>query len=115
MRVRSLLLMVSVLCLFVLAPASVLSQGNTVTAGFGTATIDGAAWPGEWANAGKVDLFHVVEPVDVDGLLPDREVRGSQADGVTGELWVMHNATHFFMATILNMDSGTRGLKGSLF
>jgi hypothetical protein len=95
----------SVICLLVLFPASALSQRPTVTAGCGTATIDGAAWPGEWANAGKVDLFTVVDQIEVDAPFADWEVRGSQADEVTGELWVMHNATHFFLATILDMDS----------
>ena len=56
MKLRSLLLMVSVLCLFVLAPASVLSQGPTVTAGCGAATIDGVMSPGEWDNATRVEL-----------------------------------------------------------
>ena len=50
MKLRALLLMVSVICLFMLAPAAALSQGPSVTAGCGAATVDGVMSPGEWAG-----------------------------------------------------------------
>ena len=105
MKPRWLLLAVSVICIMVLFPAAALSQGPTVDAGCGTANIDGRARPREWASAGKVDLFPQVENDNVDTLVPEREVRGSNASTVTGEMWVMNDLSHVYLAVILNMDS----------
>lgn len=105
MKQRWLLLAVSVICLLMLFPASALSQRPTVTAGCGTATIDGAAWPAEWANAGKVDLFPMVESAaKVQSPIPLPEVEASQANDVSGELWVMNDASRFYVATTLALD-----------
>ena len=108
MKARWLLLGVSVICLLVLFPAAALSQGATVNAGCGTATIDGVAWQSEWASAGKVQLFGWETDqaeVEVPIVLPD--VGASQADSVRGQLWVMNDASNLYLATRLNLDDAT--------
>ncbi|MGB3903712.1 MAG: PEP-CTERM sorting domain-containing protein, partial [Anaerolineae bacterium] len=105
MKPRWLLLAVSVICIMVLFPAAALSQGPTVDAGCGTANIDGRARPREWASAGKVDLYPLDGAREHPAFVPEREVRGSQADMVTGEMWVMNDLSHFYLAVILNLDS----------
>jgi hypothetical protein len=106
MKPRWLLLAVSVICLLALFPAVALSQASRVHAGCGTATIDGYAWPAEWANAGKVELSgwptngasQAKVPID----LP--EVDASQPAEASGELWVMNDMNHFYIATTLTLD-----------
>jgi len=108
MKPRWLLLGVSVICLLVLFPAAALSQGATVNAGCGTATIDGRASPSEWANAGKVELFGWADEqadVEVPVVLPD--VEASQAGSVRGHLWVMNDASNLYLALKLNLDNAT--------
>jgi hypothetical protein len=108
MRPRWLLLAVSVICLLLLFPASAMSQGARVNAGCGTATIDGYAWPSEWANAGKVQLFGLEEKgakADVPVALPDVEF--SNGGPVQGQLWVMNDSDKFYMATRLSFDNVT--------
>ena len=106
MKPRWLLLAVSVICLLALFPAAALSQASRVNAGCGTATIDGQAWPAEWANAGRVELSgwatnHVSQPkAPID--LP--EVDATQAGEASGELWVMNDMNRFYMATTLTLD-----------
>jgi hypothetical protein len=105
MKPRWLLLGVSVICLLALFPAAALSQGRRVHAGCGTATIDGQAWPAEWANAGKVNLVPMEENgAVVESPIPLPEVGASLADDVSGELWVMNDANRFYMATTLALD-----------
>jgi hypothetical protein len=105
MKPRWLLLGVSVICLLALFPAAALSQGWRVDAGCGTATIDGQAWPAEWANAGKVDLFPLeVSAAKAQSPISPPEVGASQADDVSGEMWVMHDTSRFYVATTLQLD-----------
>jgi hypothetical protein len=105
MRPRWLLLAVSEVCLLVLFPAAALSQGASVNAGCGTATVDGVLYPREWENAGKVQLVGwpvVSGEMEHPVALPD--VESSQADSVSGELWVMNDADYLYLATTLNLD-----------
>jgi hypothetical protein len=57
MRPRWLLLGVSVVCLLLLFPAAVLSQGSRVDVGCGTAKTDGIKSPGEWDSATPVQMY----------------------------------------------------------
>jgi hypothetical protein len=105
MRPKWLLLAMSVICLLVLFPAAALSQGASVNAGCGTATIDGVLYPREWENAGKVKL----SASELDGVGPELpvalpDVNASQADAVSGELWVMNDTGKMYLATTLNLD-----------
>jgi hypothetical protein len=105
MKRRWLLLAVSVICLLALFPAAALSQPATVNAGCGTATIDGYARPAEWANAGKVALFpDTARDSNVHSPFAPPETEASQADEVSGELWVMNDMNHFYMAVSLRLD-----------
>jgi hypothetical protein len=109
MKSRSLLLMVSVICLFVLAPASVLSQGPTVTAGCGAATVDGVMSPGEWDPATRVALA----PVPNDVLPPDwvgEQGSGdvSPAQAPTGWLYLMNDGDRFlYVGAVMTLDNIT--------
>ena len=91
MRLRWLLLMVSVVCLMVLAPASVLSQETTVIAGCGTATVDGALSPGEWESATQVGLSPYVGPGNTE---------------VEGWLRLMNDETKLYLATEVFLEGG---------
>lgn len=104
MRSRWLLLTVSVLCLLVLFPAAALSQGPRLNAGCGSATADGEISPGEWENAGRVALFG--EEAEAMVYAPSRcpDVEGTQAEGVSGELWAMNDAHHLYLAVTLALD-----------
>jgi hypothetical protein len=109
MKSRSLLLMVSVICLFVLAPASVLSQGPTVTAGCGAATVDGVMSPGEWDPATRVALAAVPN----SALAPEwagehgyGEVSPAQAP--TGWLYLMNDGDRFlYVGAVITLDNIT--------
>jgi len=105
-RPRWLLLAVSVICVLLLFPAAAMSQVPRVDAGCGTAVIDGVLRQREWANAGKVDLFHWEDGAvqfEPPVALPD--VGASQADSVSGELWVMNDASKMYLAITLNLDN----------
>ncbi len=109
MKSKSLLLMVSVICLFVLAPASVLSQGPTVTAGCGAATVDGVMSPGEWDPATRVAL--AAGPTNT--LAPEwagehgyGEVSPAQAP--TGWLYLMNDGdTFLYVGAVMTFDNIT--------
>ncbi len=111
MKSRSLLLMVSVLCLFVLAPASVLSQGPTVTAGCGAATVDGVMSPGEWAPATRVALA----PVENENSITHPGWAGEQGSGEvspaqapTGWLYLMNDGDRFlYVGAVMTFDNIT--------
>jgi hypothetical protein len=81
MKHRWLLLMASLFSLLVLFPATALSQGPTVHAGCGTATIDGVVGPGEWAPAAVVDM-------------------ASPSAASQGTLLVMNDLTHLYVAQV---------------
>ena len=109
MKLRALLLMVSLICLFVLAPASVLSQGPMVTAGCGAATVDGVMSPGEWGDATRVPLA-AVGTNDVveqrDGAVLDGDVTPAQAE--SGWLYLMNDgARYLYVAALMRFDSIT--------
>jgi len=99
------LLAASVISLLAVCPAAALSQPATVDAGCGTATIDGHARPIEWTNAGKVGLFPDIAGATEVGnpvTLPNAQV--SPAQKVSGELWVMNDTSHLYMAVSLSLD-----------
>jgi hypothetical protein len=105
MRPRWLLLAVGVICLLALFPAAAMSQGSRVSAGCGTADVDGYAWPAEWANAGKVPLHsEMVAAPQAPSPLPPPDVDVSQVGEVSGEMWVMHDESRFYMATTVELD-----------
>lgn len=105
MKPRWLLLGVSVLCLLLVFPAAVLSQGYSVDAGCGTATIDGYVGGSEWANAGTVPLY---EGVTIDAANPSgvrfEGVGPSQAQLGTG--FVMNDGSFLYLGAILNDPEG---------
>lgn len=110
MKPRWLLLTVSLICLFVLAPASALSQGPTVTAGCGTATIDGTLSSGEWETATRLawsEEEHDMVPIDPAYADQDRgggEVSPSQG-ALAGWLFVMNDANYLYLGTNVTLDS----------
>lgn len=85
MKHRWLLLLASVLCLLVLFPAAALSQGPTVNAGCGTATIDGVVGLGEWAPAVVVDMV-------------------APSVGWHGDLLVMNDLAHLYVAHVATFE-----------
>jgi hypothetical protein len=109
MNPRWLLLAVSVICLLTVLPTAALSQGASVSAGCGTPTIDGHAWSIEWANAGKVDLIPAVIPPSSQAVspIPLPDVETSQLDEASGEMWVMHDESYFYLAGSLVLDHAT--------
>ena len=102
MRPRWLLLGVSVLCLLVLFPAAALSQGRTVDAGCGTATIDGYVGGSEWANAGTLPLYEqdlLDAPASPTGL----HLGGADASQLRlGTAYFMNDGSFLYLGAILN-------------
>jgi hypothetical protein len=96
MKLRWLLLAAGVVCLLGVAPASVLSQGPTVEAGCGSATIDGIMSPGEWDAAGRVPLVGY-EPLE--GALLQQQY------SLNGWGYLMNDATHLYVAANVSVDS----------
>ena len=111
MKSRSLLLMVSVICLFVLAPASVLSLGPTVAAGCGAATVDGVMSTGEWDPATRVALAAVEEDnfTTHPGWAGEQESGEiSPAQAPTGWLYLMNDADRFlYVGAVISLDNIT--------
>ena len=110
MKLRSLLLMFSVICLFVIAPASVLSQGPSVTAGCGAATVDGVMSPGEWEHATRVALVPVpnagAAPHQFDGAQVAGDV--TPAQNSSGWLYLMNDGSRYlYVAARLSFDGIT--------
>jgi hypothetical protein len=108
MKPRWLLLAVSILCLLVLFPAAAISQQQRpeLDATCGSARVDGVMSPREWANAGKVDLFALLDSapkVEIPVSRPD--VEASQADDVGGQFWAMNDESHFYTAINLKLDN----------
>jgi hypothetical protein len=101
MKPKWLLLMVSVLCLLVLFPASALSQIPTVTAGCGSADVDGVIYPAEWDGAGVVDLVLVQKPTT--GAAPDSQGEVSPAEA-TGVMLFLNSLTHLYVGGIMTLD-----------
>jgi hypothetical protein len=85
MRPRWLLLGVSVLCLAMLFPAAAMSQGPTLSAGCGTATLDGHVRTAEWANAATGAL---------------------QPFSYLGNVYFMNDEQYLYVGTILNDPHG---------
>ena len=110
MKLRSLLLMVSVICLFVIAPASVLSQGPTVDAGCGAATVDGVMSPGEWDNATRVALVPLLGDGASSGQFYDAQVgeEVTPAQYPSGWLYLMNDGSRYlYVGAWLNFDGMT--------
>jgi hypothetical protein len=107
MRLRWLLLVVSVVCLLVLFPAAALSQGPMVTAGCGTATIDGVVNSREWADAAVVDLGQWAGPPDyVSALQGGSGQQGgevSPAQEPEGTLLLMNDKSHLYAAALVDL------------
>jgi hypothetical protein len=105
MRPRWLLLGVSVLCLLLVFPAAVLSQGYSVDAGCGTATIDGYLGASEWADAATVPLY---EGIGLDAANP----AGVHFEGVApsqvqlGTAYLMNDARYLYLGAILSDAEG---------
>jgi hypothetical protein len=108
MKPRWLLLAVSVICLMVLAPASVLSQ-NGVEAGCGSADVDGVLSAGEWDGAAKLDL--------VDVLVPSEVSAAHVPTAATGTLYLLNDETTLYVGTaidfelLLGSDAGASGME----
>jgi hypothetical protein len=96
MKPRWLLLAVSVLCLLLLFPASVLSQRFSVDAGCGTATIDGYVGANEWANAATLPLygFGLDDSPNPEGVGP------SQLQ--VGDAYFMNDGRYLYLGAILS-------------
>jgi hypothetical protein len=93
MKLRWLLLAVSLVCLLVLTPASVLSQRQQLDLGCGTATIDGNVRAGEWANAATVPIYGETA----------NEVSSSQVE--LGTAYFMNDDQSLFVGVVFD-DSG---------
>jgi hypothetical protein len=116
MKPRWLLLSVSVICLFVLAPAVALSQGPKIEAGCGTPdALDAVLSPGEWANAKEVPL----SPLSYDWIdwffdtdaFEELRADVSPADvwvPASGKLLLMNDVEGLYVAAVLRLwDDGT--------
>jgi hypothetical protein len=109
MKLRALVLMVSVICLFLLVPAAALSQGLTVTAGCGAATVDGVLSPGEWDAATRVPLtggipLETIEQWDGADLAGDV----TPAQLRSGWLYLMNDGdSYLYIAALMSFDSIT--------
>jgi hypothetical protein len=107
MRSKWLLLAVSVICLVVLAPATVLSQSG-VQAGCGTADVDGIMSDGEWDSAARVPW---ALPLDEDAIggssvLGQGEAETSQA-GLSGWLYLLNDLEKLYVAGFLDLGGMT--------
>jgi hypothetical protein len=105
MKPRWLLLSVSVLCLLLLFPAAALSQGHSVDAGCGTATIDGHVGTGEWANAATLPLW---EGVGIDAANPSGVSFEGLAPSQTqlGTAYLMNDGQYLYLGAILRDPEG---------
>jgi len=104
---RWLLLAVSVICLMLLAPASVLSQ-NGVEAGCGSADVDGIMSDGEWQNAVRVPWAAPVQD-DAAGarsVQPHGDAEPSQA-GLSGWLYLLNDLDKLYLAAFLDLGGMT--------
>ena len=100
MKPRWLLLAVSVICLMVLAPATVLSQRPTLNLGCGTPTIDGRVGSEEWANAATLTLWG--GDFEPDGA--QEGVRFSQNNHVIQEMgtaYFLHDGNNLYVGAML--------------
>ncbi len=103
MTPRWLLLMVSVICLMVLAPATALSQQTTLHAGCGTADVDGRVGVAEWANAASVPLFEGMgmDEVSVEGARFERVAPAQDDLAAIGTAYFMHDGEYLYVGAIL--------------
>jgi hypothetical protein len=110
---RWLLLAVSVVVLFVVAPTAVLSQ-NGELAGCGSAVIDGVVHPAEWANAVKLRMNGLFESpgsiiwwhnyAEEAPAARDRAGVSQDQDWDTkGWLYVMNDDGYLYVASTMNM------------
>jgi hypothetical protein len=100
MKPRWLLLSVSVLCLLLLFPAAALSQGHSVDAGCGTATIDGWVGTTEWADAGTLPLYE--SELDAAPNLEDMSYEGATVSQVrAGTAYFMNDGRFLYLGAIL--------------
>ena len=92
MRTRWLLLVIGVLCVMVLGPASAMSQGSALDLVCGSATVDAVLSPGEWGEATKLAFTPFV---------------GSGNRGLEGWLRLMNDETHLYLAAKVFPQPGT--------
>ena len=112
MKPRWLLLGLSLLCLLVLFPATVMSQQQRpqLDATCGTARVDGVMSPREWDDAGVVAMYPALDAAEA--TISELGLQGngwgvSQARPakVTAWLYAMNDETHLYLAQLMNLDS----------
>jgi hypothetical protein len=106
MKLRWLLLAVSVICLLALAPATVVSQGATLRVACGTPIVDGRIGAVEWANAARLTLWGGAV---TDDAAQERGARPSQDDNVLREMgtaYFMHDGNDLYVGVVLRDPEG---------
>jgi hypothetical protein len=101
MRMRWLLLAVSVVCVAALAPAAAFSQANGLALGCGTPDIDGVLSRGEWDNALMIPLYAEGDSQTLasEGMMERRgEVSPEDNGTLVGGLLVMNDLNRFYVA-----------------
>jgi len=107
MKLRWLLLAVSVICVAMVAPTAVLSQSQP-EAGCGSADIDGVLSLGEWDGATKLDLVDVPAPSEV--------APSHNATEATGTLYLLNDQTTLYVGARIDfeplrgVDAGASGI-----
>jgi hypothetical protein len=107
MKPRWLILAVSVICLLVLAPATVLSQQLALNVGCGTPTVDGRVGSSEWTDATTVPLYGhekkdeeaVDNGIDLSptGFAPSQNGESY----VVGTAYLLHDGQHLYVGAVL--------------
>jgi hypothetical protein len=104
MKVRWLLLGVSLICLLVLFPAAALSQAAVIDAECGTATIDGRVGAAEWTNAAELPMFDFALGSSAEGRPQVEGVGPSQAE--TGTAYFMNDQRYLYVGAKLPDTGG---------
>jgi hypothetical protein len=94
------------LCLLVLFPAAAVSQGRTVDAGCGTATVDGYVGGSEWADAGTLPVYEsdvLDAPAGPEGV---HFGGGSASQLRLGTAYFMNDGRFLYLGAILNDPNG---------
>jgi len=113
MKPRWLLLGLSLLCLLVLFPATVMSQQQRpqLDATCGTARVDGVMSPREWDDAGVVAMW-VPSGAAAEATMAQLALEGNEWDvsltqlpTTTAWLYAMNDESHLYLAQLMNLDS----------
>jgi hypothetical protein len=87
-------------------PAAVMSQGYSVDAGCGTATIDGNVGAAEWANASTLPLYEYVW-LDAPGEPTSLSLEGAGPSQVQlGTAYFMNDGRYLYLGAIVNDPNG---------